>query len=179
MAIRRGGNIIVFLTLLAIGLSFATGCRRDNNQDRKSRLGRNDLEEVNRYLIQKDRERIVNYNERKNLRMTETATGLWYCIIRNKDGEKLTDNDRISINYECSLLDGTVCYSSTVNGRKDLVLGRSVTEPGLNEGLRLLGRGDSAIFILPAYLAYGLVGDGKMIPPRSVLVYNIGILPGK
>jgi FKBP-type peptidyl-prolyl cis-trans isomerase FkpA len=49
-------------------------------------------------------------------------------------------------------------------------------EPGLNEGLRILKPGAEAIFILPPFLAYGLLGDGKMIPSRSVIVYNIKIL---
>ena len=59
---------------------------------------------------------------------------------------------------------------------KELILGRSVMEPGLNEGLRLLKPGAEAIFIIPPYLAYGLIGDRKMIPSRAVIVYNVNIL---
>ena len=79
------------------------------------------------------------------------------------------------MSYECSLLDGTKCYSSETLGPKEVVLGRSQLEPGLNEGLRLMRQGGSAIFILPPFLAYGFVGDGKKIPPRSIIVYSIKI----
>jgi hypothetical protein len=32
------------------------------------------------------------------------------------------------------------------------------------------------VFILPPFLAFGLVGDGKKIPPRTIIVYNVSIL---
>ena len=33
------------------------------------------MADLNRYMVRKDRERIQNYIERKNLKMTETSTG--------------------------------------------------------------------------------------------------------
>jgi FKBP-type peptidyl-prolyl cis-trans isomerase len=83
------------------------------------------------------------------------------------------------MNYECSLLDGTRCYSSNDLGPKEVVLGHSEMEQGMNEGLRLLKPGAEAIFIIPPFLAYGLVGDRKMIPSRAVIVYNVNILQAK
>jgi FKBP-type peptidyl-prolyl cis-trans isomerase len=80
------------------------------------------------------------------------------------------------MDYECSLLDGTDCYSSKELGPKAVVLGRSEMEAGLNQGLRMLKPGGEAIFILPPFLAYGLPGDGKKIPSRAVIVYHITIL---
>ena len=137
------------------------------------------MAELNRYLVQKDRERIQNYIERKNLKMTESPTGLWYRIVREGEGGNFTDNEKVVFAYECSLLDGTKCYSSETLGPKEIILGRSNLEPGLNEGLRMLNSGAEAIFILPPFLAYGLPGDGKMIPSRAVIVYNVNILRAK
>lgn len=134
------------------------------------------MENLNRYLIQKDRERIQNYIERKGLSMKESSTGLWYGLINEGEGSYLRDNMKILMDYECYLLDGTECYSSKKTGPKEIFLGRSDIEPGLNEGLRLLKPGGNGIFILPPFLAYGLPGDGKMIPPRSIIVYKVFIL---
>ncbi len=50
---------------------------------------------------------------------------------------------------------------------------RSELEQGLNEGIRMLRPGSEAVFIIPPFLAYGLLGDSKKIPPRSVIVYNL------
>ena len=139
--------------------------------------GKNEMADLNRYLIQKDKERIQNYIERKNLKMTESPTGLWYQIIKEGEGATFIDNDKITMDYDCSLLDGTGCYSSEKLGPKEVVLGRSEMESGLSEGLRMLKPGSEAIFIIPAFLAYGLPGDGKMIPSRAIIVYKVSILP--
>ena len=40
----------------------------------------------------------------------------------------------------------------------------------------LLKEGDAARFILPPYLAFGLLGDENKIPPRSTIVYNVEML---
>jgi FKBP-type peptidyl-prolyl cis-trans isomerase FkpA len=140
------------------------------------RPGKNEMADLNKYLVQKDRERILNYIERKNLKMMESETGLWYQITKEGEGSSLTDNNKVVMEYECSLLDGTVCYTSNKLGRKMLVLGKSEMEQGMNEGLRLLRPGSQAIFIIPPYLAYGLVGDRKMIPSRAIIVYKVNIL---
>jgi FKBP-type peptidyl-prolyl cis-trans isomerase FkpA len=153
-------------------------CRSDNSRaPAAGKPDKADIEEVNRYLISKDRERIQSYIERKGLQMEESETGLWYQIIEEGSGEKLRDNDKIVMEYRCSLLDGTICYDSDQTGPLKITLGRTGIEPGLNEGLRMLRPGSKAIFILPPFLAHGLPGDGKKIPPRSVVVYNVYILP--
>ena len=80
------------------------------------------------------------------------------------------------MDYKCSLLDGTLCYSSEELGAREVILGRGEIEAGLNEGLRMLRPGGEAVFILPPFLAFGLIGDDKAIPPRSTLVYEVKIL---
>jgi FKBP-type peptidyl-prolyl cis-trans isomerase FkpA len=141
-----------------------------------TRPGKNEMADLNRYFVTKDRERIQNYIERKNLSMTESKTGLWYQIINQGEGSFFKDTSRILMDYECSLLDGTICYTSKKDGPKEVILGRSEMEPGLNEGLRLLKPGAEAVFIIPPFLGFGLVGDRKMIPSRAIIVYKINIL---
>ncbi|MCX6256031.1 MAG: hypothetical protein NTV31_16380 [Bacteroidia bacterium] len=117
-------------------LSAFVSCK--NNSDKiltNTRPGKNEMADLNRYLVQKDKERIQNYIERKNLKMKESPTGLWYQIIKEGEGDIFTDNDKIILDYECSLLDGTKCYSSKKLGPKEVILGRSEMEPGLSEGL--------------------------------------------
>ena len=171
-----GAGIIMVLLLAA----FLVSCReKPGNANINSKPGKNEMADLNKYLIRKDRERIKNYIERKNLKMNESPTGLWYQIIREGSGNVFTNNDKIVMDYECSLLDGTRCYSSKDLGPKEIILGRSEIEPGLNEGLKLLKPGAEAIFIIPPFLAYGLIGDRKMIPSRAVIVYNVNILQSK
>jgi FKBP-type peptidyl-prolyl cis-trans isomerase len=166
--------VILFLIISLIS------CKEKNvNNFANSKPGKNEMADLNKYLVQKDKERIKNYIERKNLNMNESPTGLWYQIIKEGNGKAFADNDKVLIDYDCTLLDGTKCYSSKELGPKEVTIGRSEIEPGLNEGLRLLKPGAEAIFIIPPFLAYGLIGDRKMIPSRAVIVYYVNILQAK
>jgi FKBP-type peptidyl-prolyl cis-trans isomerase FkpA len=140
--------------------------------------GKSEMADLNRYLLRKDRERIESYIERKNLKMKESPSGLWYLISSEGTGKYLTDKDRVDMDYECSMLDGTRCYSSTELGPKVIKLGSTSLESGLDQGLRMLKPGGEALFILPPYLAYGLPGDGKRIPSRAIIVYSVRIRQG-
>lgn len=174
-------NVMIIRSLVVILSLFALIACKNNPEksSARSKPGKNEMADLNRYLVQKDRERICNYIERKNLKMTESPTGLWYLIIKEGSGTLFTDNSKVVFDYDCSLLDGTKCYSSQTLGSKEVIIGRSEIEPGLNEGLRLLRPGAEAIFIIPPFLAYGFVGDRKMIPSRAIIVYNINILAAK
>ncbi len=169
--------IMMRALLILLLLTGMIACNSGQEQSgRLSKPGKKEMAELNKYMIQKDRERIGNYIERKGIEMAESPTGLWYLIKKEGSGMYLKDNDRVVMDYECYLLDGTSCYSSGESGPKEVILGRSEMEAGLNQGLKMLKPGGEAIFILPPFLAFGLTGDGNKIPPRSVIIYNISIL---
>lgn len=169
-------TFLIFNLLLLLACS----CRSSNDRrEVRTKPGTDDMTGLNSYLVQKDREIIGNYIERKHLGMTESPTGLWYLIINEGSGEYLKDNDRISLNYRCELIDGTLCYTSDDLGPRYVIVGKTDIEPGLNEGLRLLKPGGEALFILPPHLGHGLVGDGNKIPPRTIIVYHVTVLKEK
>ena len=168
--------MIIRVLISALLLTSMLSCRSGSEQKSQTEPGRKEMADLNRYLVQKDRERIENYIERRDLKMTESPTGLWYQIESEGNGDYLTDNERVVMEYKCSLLDGTTCYSSKESGPEEIVVGRSGIMAGLNQGLRMLKPGGEAVFIIPPYLGYGLKGDGNKIPARSVIVYEIKIL---
>lgn len=152
-------------------------CNSGNQKSGTSKIpGRKELADLNRYMVAKDRERIESYIERKGLKMTVTQSGLWYMIKNEGSGSTFTENDRVKMEYDCTTLDGTLCYSSKETGPKEVVVGKTSIEPGLDQGLRMMKPGSEALFIIPPFLAWGFRGDGKRIPPRSTLVYNIKII---
>ena len=176
--LKKRFKYLIIRDVFVLFLLFLISSCKDNSSknDTVSRPGTVQMEELNRYFIQKDKERIQNFIERKNLNMTESLTGLWYQIQIEGEGKNFGDNDKVIFDYDCALLDGTKCYSSETLGPKELILGKSEMEQGLNEALRMLKPGSEAVFILPPFLAYGLIGDGKKIPSKAVIVYNIKIL---
>ena len=139
-----------------------------------------DLEEplirANKYLVKKDKETIESYYKRRNWDMKMTRTGLYYMIYETGNGIKAKAGKVSTIRYTVSLLDGTLCYSSDSLGLKKFKIGAAGIEPGLNEGILLLGEGDKARFIMAPYLAFGLLGDLERIPPRSIILYDIELI---
>ena len=147
----------LFYSLILLLLCLISCNYRQENTTVKSKPGKKELADINSYFVQKDR------------------SGLWYYIVNDGSGKLFGNKDKIVFDYTCSLLDGTLCYSSEKLGQKVCVLGKTEIEPGLNEGLRLLRPGSEAVFILPPFLAYGLLGDGKSIPARAIIIYRIKI----
>ena len=75
-----------YIIILFASLAFISCRPGSGNKTPEAQPGSGDMVDLNRYMVRKDRERIQNYIERKNLRMTETATGLWYQIIKEGEG---------------------------------------------------------------------------------------------
>jgi FKBP-type peptidyl-prolyl cis-trans isomerase len=114
--------------------------------------------------------------QRNKWNMQQTPSGLWYIIIHEGNGKPARSGDMITLAYRLELLDGTLCYSSDSLGLKHFRIGQGGVESGLEEGVLLMKEGDSARLILPPHLAHGLTGDGKRIPARSIIKYEIDII---
>lgn len=165
------------LIILALPALLFCSCHGGNHShDQTARKRGANMIETNRYIITKDRELIQSYCERKGIEAVETPTGLWYSVKERGSGPLIKDGDIITFEYECSLLDGTVCYSSKDAGPKTTRFGYSTMESGLLEGIKLMRKGAEYLFIIPPYLAYGVPGDGNRIPGRAVIVYRIKVL---
>ncbi len=167
----------IFLSLIFLAfLSCNPGRQQKENSPRKEHVNEETLMRTNRYLVEKDDERIQRFIERRGWKMTRNNTGLWYQIYAHGSGPKVTRGKKVTIKYTVHLLDGTLCYSSEESGPKTFIAGHGSVERGLEEGILLMRQGDKARLILPPFLAYGVPGDRKMIPPRSVIVYDIEVL---
>ncbi len=175
MMFRISYRVIKISTIILICFCFLNCTRTNEKNVRQTVPGKDEMAGLNSYLVQKDRERIQNYIERKNLIMSESPTGMWYHIDEQGSGEYFKDYDHLVMEYTCSLIDGTRCYTSEDLGPMEIIIGKSKIEAGLAEGLRMLKRGARAKFIIPPYLAHGLVGDGEKIPPRAVIIYDVTI----
>jgi len=134
------------------------------------------LKQINKFLAEKDQERIRSFIRRRGWDMKRTGSGLWYTVYRDGEGEQIREGMYVKMNYEIRLLDGTLCYTSDSTGAKIFRVGHQEETQGLYIGLKLLREGDQARLIMPPHLGHGLVGDGERIPARAILVYDLTIL---
>jgi FKBP-type peptidyl-prolyl cis-trans isomerase len=62
------------------------------------------------------------------------------------------------------------------SGVKEFVIDRSDEPVGLHELVKLMCEEEKSRAIIPAYLAYGIAGDGEQIPALSFLICEIELV---
>ena len=175
MTVKLNPAYLAFLIIMTLGIYSCT--ERNGRESReKNDVSREDLVRANQFLAGKDMELIKAYVSRRNWEMEYTGTGLGYQIYEYGTGDKVERGGTVTIEYTVSLLDGTLCYSSDEDGLKTFRVGQGGVEAGLEEGVMMLRDGDRARFILPPFLAHGLIGDQNRIPPRAVLIYEVKVV---
>ncbi len=102
-----------------------------------------------------------------------TQSGLQYRVLRQGSGARPRPNDRVRVNYEGSLLDGTVFDSSYERG-EPTEFGLNQVIAGWTEGLMLMPVGAKYRFWIPGELGYGAKGGGGgQIGPNATLVFDV------
>jgi FKBP-type peptidyl-prolyl cis-trans isomerase len=107
--------------------------------------------------------------------ITITASGLQYEVITEGTGAKPGPDDTVRVNYEGTLIDGTVFDSSYSRG-EPTEFPLSGVIPGWTEGIQLMGEGASYRFYIPSELAYGDRGAGQVVPPYSPLIFEVELI---
>ncbi|TBR07735.1 MAG: FKBP-type peptidyl-prolyl cis-trans isomerase [Lysobacter sp.] len=104
-----------------------------------------------------------------------TPSGLQYMVLRQGAGIRPKPSDRVRVNYQGALLDGTVFDSSYERGQPvDFMLNQVI--PGWTEGLAMMPVGAKYRFWIPSSLGYGEKGAGDRIGPNATLVFDVELL---
>jgi FKBP-type peptidyl-prolyl cis-trans isomerase len=104
-----------------------------------------------------------------------TESGLQYEVINETEGAKPDAGDTVRVNYEGTLIDGTVFDSSFERGEPvEFPLGQVI--PGWTEGIQLMSPGSRYKFYIPSELGYGDQPVGGIIPANSVLIFDVELL---
>ncbi|XP_034425944.1 peptidyl-prolyl cis-trans isomerase FKBP10 isoform X2 [Hippoglossus hippoglossus] len=86
------------------------------------------------------------------------------------------ENDLVRYNYNCSLMDGTLLFSShSYENLQDAVLGAEKVIDGLDSGLRGMCLGERRVVTVPPHLGHGEKG-ATGVPGSAVLVFEIELV---
>ncbi|MBR2104986.1 MAG: FKBP-type peptidyl-prolyl cis-trans isomerase [Bacteroidales bacterium] len=169
-------TLLILLLMMAMAAASCGGkVKRDDSTEQEYSIFNENLITANKYLVKEDAERTAQYIKRRSWKMTDGDGGIQYMVCAHGNGDSISTSPNIQMDYRVELLDGTICYDSEKDGKKELTVGASEMEPGMTRTFRRLCHGDSAVLILPPHFAKGLIGDMDRIPPHSVVVYFVRI----
>ncbi|MDR3365486.1 MAG: FKBP-type peptidyl-prolyl cis-trans isomerase [Prevotellaceae bacterium] len=133
------------------------------------------LEEVNRYLSEKEQDILQSYVNRQQLDMRHSPLGYYYQLVEEGRGEQIAMDDVAQLYGSIFLIDGTPCYTYSERYPLEVKVGSFSGITVLNTALLGVRQGSHLRLVVPAYLAFGLLGDGDRIPPRSSLVCDLWV----
>lgn len=185
------------------GVQFGQNIKSDNfNLDLDAfNAGFNDVIQDNPPQVSEDaaRQVIQSYQQQKQIQIAEmgakkqreadqffaenakqagvktTESGLQYRVIKAGNGETPTINNTVVAHYTGKLLDGTVFDSSHDRG-EPATFPLSGVIKGWQEALPMMKVGSQWQIVVPAALAYGDRGIGKLIGPNEALIFDIELI---
>ncbi len=136
------------------------------------------LMEMNREFAAIEDSLIRAYVDSLHLNVTTTPSGLRYYITNAGTGEKAGATDDVTYRYTVSQLDGTKCDKVT-DVVRTVNLEKGELDRGFREALKILSVSESGVFLMPSFLAYGVIGVPNCIPPWTPVVCEITLIEKK
>lgn len=163
----------VIASLLAL-----SGCGPDASRSniKQAPTAKDDLITQHRQAVRLEDRDIALYIERHGLVTVKSGTGVHVQLLRDSPGEPVSREQAVMVNYRLELLNGDTAYVTAPGAPETFRVEHDDVESGLHEAIQLLSPGDSAVIIIPSYRAHGLVGDLDRVPPRSTVVYRLGLV---
>lgn len=163
----------LFLIILSAGCLFVS-CTKTAPQlpaNKGNVVDKNisNLMEVNQKIAAKEDSIIMIFATKADVKFKKSEIGFWYKVDVPTNGELIKDKDICNLSCTSLSLDMKVIQTE----KMQIVIGKKQLVVGLEEGLKLLHKGESATFIIPWYLAYGRNGKGSHIKPYTSIVYQI------
>jgi len=113
---------------------------------------------------------------RKEEGVITLESGLQYKVLEKGDGPKPAASDLVEVHYRASLIDGTEFESSYKRGKSVQFQVGTVVIAGWRQALQLMPVGSKWQIFVPAELAYGERGQGRLIEPNATLVFEVALL---
>lgn len=134
-----------------------------------------------RMALQKERDALAERNLQEGKSFLEsnaqsdsvktTQSGLQYKILVNGNGPHPAKADRVKVNYQGTLIDGT-----QFDANPEATFSLNGVIKAWQEAIPMMTVGSKWIIYAPADLAYGPRGAGDKIGPNATLIFTIELL---
>lgn len=114
-------------------------------------------------------------NKTSNKDLKTTESGVQYLVEKEGDGPIPKATDTVKVHYRGTLIDGTE-FDSSYKRNEPAVFPVGGVIKGWTEALQKMKVGSKWKVFIPSDLAYGDPGQPPLIPPASVLIFEIELL---
>lgn len=182
---QLGRRLAQALFMLAVLVSFAS-CKKEQDPFKNPCIATEDEKKVQQEIDVKVIKKYFRENDIDTTDMLVTDSGIHYFKLTQSNGEEIKTGDRVSVHYigkfinKKSFEESTTFDNSYPRGTPFTVCvdarntGCSVIE-GWNQALKLMRVGETYLFYIPSYMAYGPCGS-QNIMPNEVLSFEIQTL---
>ncbi len=146
------------------------------NKKQADHTGAN-IMEANRGLVAIEDEDIRHYVDSMKLDWDSTNMGIRYKILAsNPEGIQAVRHQGVKITYSLRAFDATEFCSNYTDRTEIVNVGTGDLPRGMDEAILMLHQGETGEFIIPSYLAYGVVGKGQCIASRTPIYCRITLM---
>ncbi|MFM2135200.1 MAG: hypothetical protein RL021_600 [Bacteroidota bacterium] len=166
---------VLFSCILLLNVALFS-CNSEKKQELTEAEYRERLENVNRIMVRDEKKDIDDFITRHQFRMESSGTGLRYQVLSTGSGPRPKEHDQVILAYRVYDLAGTLLYDITKQDPDTFRMAEGNRVRGLEEALRLFPEGTHARVVLPAHLAYGMIGNDDKIAGATALYYDLQLL---
>mgnify|MGYP003591493142 CR=1 FL=1 len=167
-------RFIRFLLIGVIAINLFSACTKPAPQLPANKVHNTDstatvLMEMNKIIAHQEDSLISRYVADSCQGFTKQEQGFWMKKIQNTGNRKFALKDVCAVNIKIMHLNGQ--YIDEIAQR--ITIGKMEIFSGLDDALMQMREGETAEFIFPWYLAYGMNGRGDKIKPYTSLRVSV------
>ena len=154
---------IVFFSVILLGV---VSCKEPEARRPKKQGTTNFYKEViakNKKLNSLEKKRLENWVLKDTVhKYNLSESGFWYTyhVKGSVDSVNPKIEDEVLISYNISDLNGNIIYDKK---EKNYKIDKEDFIPALQDGIKLMKKGETITFVIPSYRAFGVTGDGNKI----------------
>jgi len=168
-------NFLLFIFIMLIMVS----CKQTEARRPKKHGTTNFYKEV----IEKNKK--LNALEKKRLeklisldtiqKYHSSANGFWYTYHKKDtlSTSKPKFEDLVQIEYNIADINGNIIYDTQERVYK---IDKEDFIPALQDGIKLMKKGETITFVIPSYRAFGVVGDGNKITVNQPIKSTVTLI---
>lgn len=174
---KAGDKMITTIKVLDV-FENEQAARADQEQER-ARAFKNDKKIQDQ--LRKDNQAIASYLQQNGIQAQQTENGVYYQVLSQGNGPKITKGKFVSLMYKGQTLAGKIFDTNMDTSFKhtdplNFQVGQGQMLRGFDEAIQQLKKGDKARFFIPSSLAYGAQPPSPEIGPYENLVFDVIVL---